>query len=293
MKRLDVYTSTALATAELGTRLRQARKRRSMTALVVAATSGIHYSRLSRIERGQVTPRADEIQALLQTLELADTPEAKDISSLLWDITEGREGNLVSWRFQADFSKEAPEELKESFVDRAGRVSSMRWFEPLAIPGVLQTPAYARAAYVKPFSPVVDVDAAVRSQRHISDFLYDTEKQFDILMHESSFLVTHTSTNVMAAQIAKLANSVYADNVSIGVIPGGTELPYWCLSGFILFGNEMIEIDPSFGVISGRSRKLIGLYSQFFEELRACALYGDDMRTFLIALSERMTSSPR
>jgi transcriptional regulator with XRE-family HTH domain len=60
------------------TNLKLARLARNRRQYEVAATAGLHQSRLSWLENGHVVPRADELRRVAQALGIEDDSELRD-----------------------------------------------------------------------------------------------------------------------------------------------------------------------------------------------------------------------
>ena len=117
--------------------LRSARRQRELTQETVAARLNWSKSKVARIESGQVGVSVTDLRALLALYQVSDPDQ---VTRLEAGTREGRR-RTSSWRRYADV-------LSPAFVTYLGYEESatrIRHFQPAIVPGLAQTPAYARA----------------------------------------------------------------------------------------------------------------------------------------------------
>ena len=115
--------------------LRHARRTAQMTQLQVADELGWSVSKVIRVERGQVGISRTDVKALLACYRVTDQEEIDRLVEL------AHEGRRQAWGAYRDVLN--PEYL--FYLGYEGHAARLWQFEPLVIPGILQTPAYARA----------------------------------------------------------------------------------------------------------------------------------------------------
>nr|WP_308294027.1 Scr1 family TA system antitoxin-like transcriptional regulator [Streptomyces sp. UNOC14_S4] len=125
------------ARAALGGRLREIRKAGGFrTARAFAARAGWSESKASRIENGITRPSEDDLR---QYAELSKVPEVyADLVATVHNIEE----MYVEWR---RLHRDGLRSVQEARIPLYERTRHFRVYESGVIPGLLQTPAYARS----------------------------------------------------------------------------------------------------------------------------------------------------
>jgi transcriptional regulator with XRE-family HTH domain len=116
--------------------LRRLRAASGLTLEQVSETTGLSAATISRIENREVKPRRPNVKALLDAY-LA--PEVLAIELLQWTRDVGGKG---WWHTYGDNVMSAP---YKNLIALEQEASHKRSFEPLYIPGLLQTAAYMQA----------------------------------------------------------------------------------------------------------------------------------------------------
>ncbi|HEY1179828.1 MAG TPA: helix-turn-helix transcriptional regulator, partial [Phytomonospora sp.] len=173
--------------------------------------TGVSRAKLGTMETGRFTQQADDVALVL---EACGAP--KDDIARLSTIAR-RIGGRSWWAKYADV-------LPEWFTLYAGLeglAKSLFTLELWAMPGILQTEAYARAvtgstSLVRPDH--VERFARFRTERAAR--LVDTDKplRLDVVLAETAFRVQVGGAEVMAAQFDHLLNLVEGGNVSIQIL---------------------------------------------------------------------------
>jgi transcriptional regulator with XRE-family HTH domain len=198
----------------LGEELRRLREARGMTLVEVVSRIGISESHLSRMEHGKRVPSPEDVAALLviygvtgeERLELL-TLAKKASQPGLWQ----RQGS-----FEARF---ATLKLLEA------RATKLVNFEPLVIPGLLQTLPYAKAMIrdVGMIDDPDEVDERVvgRIHRHATLRKFDAPHLVAIV-DEAALRHLVGGREVMHDQLLYLAEVAERHNVTLRVVPTPT-----------------------------------------------------------------------
>lgn len=100
---------------------------------------------------------------------------------------------------------------------------SVHHFETAWVPGLLQTPAYARIVFTEMVSlhqlDVGDVDAAITTRMERQRYLYDTGKRFEFLLAEPVLRWQFCPPDVLRAQLDRLRAVIGLPNVRFGILP--------------------------------------------------------------------------
>jgi transcriptional regulator with XRE-family HTH domain len=120
----------------LGLALRGLRLDAGLTGHQLAALSGLSQSAVSRIELGQAMPSLPDIDAWCQATR-ATAGEAAEIRGL----AEAAAVETISWRGAA---RRGLPRLQDHVRDLEATATTLLDFQPVIIPGLLQTADYAR-----------------------------------------------------------------------------------------------------------------------------------------------------
>jgi transcriptional regulator with XRE-family HTH domain len=123
---------------ELAAALRGARKTAGLTGERLAARCGISQSKISKIETGKVLPSATDAERILSALGVSDARRA-DL------VTLARLANTEFQSVRAALQRGLHQKQRELAALEADS-HHVRFFLPLMITGLLQTPEYARAS---------------------------------------------------------------------------------------------------------------------------------------------------
>ncbi|GAA3309484.1 helix-turn-helix domain-containing protein [Streptomyces cinereospinus] len=180
-----------------------------------ARALGFSPAKLSRIEsgKGRRPPAEADVRALL-TLYGADEYEASMLLQLL-----RRAGEPGWWQ---RYDKRLMPEWFERLVGLQEAAASIRTFEIQYVPGLLQTPDYARAVVERglPVAPPHEVRRRVELRARRTELLLrpDAPRLWAVI-DESVLLRVLGSRAVMRAQLAHLIEMARRPHVSVQVVP--------------------------------------------------------------------------
>ncbi|WP_328398088.1 helix-turn-helix domain-containing protein [Nocardia sp. NBC_00416] len=213
-------SGTTLPRRQLGRALRDARHARGSTLEQVAGETEFSRATLSRIELGQYDKiKVREVEYLSRYYEL---PE--DRVEFLMSLA-AQSNTKIWWQGYQPY-------LRESFatyLELETYATEFRFFQPLVVPGLLQTSDYARAVFCAyaPEDPPSEIEKRVelRSQRHRRLLRRRSRMQLECLLHESVLYAVVGSSRIMAAECRFLADLSTRDDVAIRVVPFSAGLP--------------------------------------------------------------------
>ena len=195
----------------LGARLRQLRQDRAMRLEHVAAELGVVPSTLSRIETGKAPVRAGYLRILLDLYEVSDPGERRVLAALASD------GRREDWCAGAA-GLLPPETIRYLSLEPAA--ASIAVFASRVIPGLLQTPDYAIAAW-RAARPGITPSQASR----LADLTIARQKDpaagrlLHVVLDEAVLLRPPGTAAVMAAQLGHLASAGTAARATVQVLP--------------------------------------------------------------------------
>ena len=193
-------------------RLKQARSALGLTLEEVAGTLDWSTSKLMRIEGGKSGISSTDLRALLAHYGVVDEPTVAEL------VDEARQGRRRIW------SSRHRELYSRSFLDFLEFESSavtIKLFQPLVVPGLLQTDGYARAVIAATGQSEERVEALVAARLERQDALFTKSPRPAVVAVIDEGLLRRSvgGSAIMAEQIAHLAGVARAGTVLVRVLP--------------------------------------------------------------------------
>jgi transcriptional regulator with XRE-family HTH domain len=201
MARRDPETNPS---AFLGAELRRARLAAGFSSQeALAAKFGFDRTVIAKAETGDRPPTADVLVAWCEACQLDE-----DLFSRLAKLARSADGPVPSWF--------------ESWLEAEREAQTLRYWQPIIVPGLFQTAGYARALFLAAQNDVSDetIDALV-SARLGRQVIFEKPDPPDIVVVLDE-LVLHRlvgSAEVMYGQLAQLAELSTRPYISVQVVP--------------------------------------------------------------------------
>lgn len=272
----------------LGRALRDAREDAGLSGNQLAKNLGWAQSKVSRIETGAQVPTESDVVAWSLALNLPKGERAQ-----LLTILEQAETEYRTWRDNYQLAGGAAGKQRELFLIESS-ATSMRQFQPNLVPGLLQTPGYARELLLLPFGPRTfgatdaDVDHMVAARLERQQILYDPTKQIHIVVLESALLARVCSPDTLYEQLTRLVGLCALRSLSIGIVPMTSHLPLIPMGGFIIYDDDLVVLETLSGEEQVSSSEDIAQYSASFVAVSKAAVYGSEATRLLDELATRM-----
>lgn len=270
-----------------GARLREIRERAGMSGTDLAGALGWQQSKVSKIERGRQTAGDADVVAWLDATAAAE-PLIEELRAELRDLQIAQ----LTWRRQL---REGHGDRQERGVRDARSASVIRAVDVMAVPGLLQTPDYARAIFRSQADllgvPDDDVDDAVAARVARQQVLYDRGKRIEILIAEAALCHPVCTTEELAGQLDRLVAVTALANLRIGVLPARRTVPHLLPHGFWILDDEV-----HFETVAGEQRVTdpdeVALYGKLADRLWAAAVEGERARRLLLGVLEQLRAEP-
>ena len=205
-----------------GAELRYYRMRAGLSQKDLAAKVNVSHDVISKIETGE-RPPAEDFPPRLDAVPELDTRGAL---TRLWDhLKKGHKQRAYGW-FQP-------------WADIEAEATVLRWYEPLVVPGLLQTEDYARAILsARPDGNLTDLDDQVAARLARQAILDRPDApQLWCVLDEGVLHRAIGGPKVMRSQLFRLAEAAEHPKTTIQVIPfGGAHAGL--LGGFIIADLE-------------------------------------------------------
>jgi transcriptional regulator with XRE-family HTH domain len=252
----------------LGSELRHLREQAGMTIEEVAAALECSHSKVSRIETGQVSATPRDVRDILDLYKV----DPKERDALVQVARQARQRGW--WQAYSD-TLVVPLVGLESAADRIGQ------YQTMVIPGLLQTPDYARAVLRvgRPDLPPRQIERWVEFRMARQPILTrDHAPAFSVVLEECLLLRPVGGQRVMQEQLHRLAETAALPAMTLQVLPM-TVGEHVGLSGpFTIYRFDSQE-DPDVVYLEHprddlylESPEQVEPYVQAFEQLQALAL---------------------
>ncbi|MGW5942741.1 helix-turn-helix domain-containing protein [Streptomyces celluloflavus] len=256
--------------ADLAETLRTMRKRASRTQVWLAQRCNMSQTKLSNIETGRITPGLVDVELILRSLD-APPELVAEVAALARLANTEWQGKRASWR-------RGLEKRQAELAGLEAEATTLRYFLPAMVTGLLATPEYIRASLGH--SPV-DISKTVARKLERQSVLYDNTKRFTFLLTEQAVRWAVVPRAAMAVQIDHLVSVSHLPNVRIGVIPLGTVVGRGPLNTFTVYDQRLATVEAFTGRIVFQDPRDIAEHLEFFSRYEDHALFVDEARTAL------------
>ncbi|SCL31575.1 Helix-turn-helix domain-containing protein [Micromonospora pallida] len=265
--------------------LRQLRERAGMTLDVAARQLDMSKSNLSRIENAQIGIKPRDVRAALALYQVTGA----DAEALV-EIARGAQ-QRGWWQ---NYSDVLPEWF-EFYVGLEAEAATLRTYEAEAVPGLLQTEAYAREIY-RLTAGEEGLERKVAARLHRQSVLHrDTPVQMSVVLNEAVLLRPVGTPAVMADQLSHISRVAQLPNVTIQILPfmaGGhpaMSTPYVILHFADAADNAVVYLDNLTMGLALEGAEHVRGYTLVHERLRQMALTPADSMTRLEDASRYFT----
>jgi transcriptional regulator with XRE-family HTH domain len=259
----------------LGKRLRELRVAAKLSGKELAESLSWVGSKISKIENGKQSPTDDDIK------DWTRATSSEDQTASLLAALHNLELQHAEWQRVLKAGMKS-HQLTLSQLDE--RTKFYRGFENTVIPGLTQTPEYARAR----FAQVVmvhkvpnDINEAVKVRMQRQEMLYRPDKRFHFVITEAALRYRLVSPDIMIGQLDRLMAMTSMRNVKLGIIDFNTQYVTDPRHGFWVYDDHLVQFESYSAEINLRQPQEIELYSGIFEHLAAVASYGSEARAIV------------
>jgi transcriptional regulator with XRE-family HTH domain len=242
-----------------GAELRRARMAAGLSQEQLGQRVGYSAAQVGKVETGDRAPSPDFAQGCDEAL-----PAASGLFTRIYALARRWDGGHPSW-----FSE---------WLEAERRATSLCWWEPLLVPGLLQTAEYARAILAAgPDTAEDELEDLVRA-RIERQAIFDRPRppKFWVVVDEAVLHRLIGSRKVMYDQLLHLADTSCHPSITVQVVPAEVGAHAGLLGGFAIAsvdgapGTVYME-SPDQGQTSEKP-SVVGKLSLTFGTLRADAL---------------------
>jgi transcriptional regulator with XRE-family HTH domain len=263
----------------VGAELRRLREAAGLSGEQVATALGWSQPKVSRIEMGRTAFTVRDVAGLLALYGVADDVRAELLAATAEDTGES------AWIVRAG-----------GWPRRQGAVASLeavtrriRQYQPLVVPGLLQTREYARAIAAAAGAADPDAIVAARMRRQEALALKDAPR-FDVVLDARALLFRTFPVEVLRGQVIGLAERTRQPRISLQVVPLGVEHDVVSAVGFTIYdfrqrqSPPVVWIESPTGDVYFSAPDDVEQYATLFRRLRGVALGADDSARYLESL---------
>jgi transcriptional regulator with XRE-family HTH domain len=260
----------------LGVRLRELRKGAGLTARALAAATGQHYTRVSKIEHGVQSPTDSDIREWCRVC--GANQQVPDLLATLHAI----ESAYLEFRRQSRAGMKRV--LGAHTLALYERTNLFRIYEHNVIPGLFQTADYSAAMlsfWIKFLGMPNDLEEAVATRMERQRVIYTRGKRFVVLLEEQALRTWFGTAETQAGQLDRLLAVMSLPNISLGIVPMMTERVAVGSTGFWIFDDVLVALETPTASIEVNRPQEIELYARMFGALKAPAVYGRAARALI------------
>ncbi|WP_327150242.1 helix-turn-helix domain-containing protein [Nocardia sp. NBC_01329] len=266
-------SGTTLPRRQLGRALRDARHAHGATLDQVARDTEFSRATLSRIELGQYERiKVREVEYLCRYYGLS----SEKMSYL--KAVAAQSSTTVWWQgyrhvLGGGFT---------TYLELESYATELQVFQPLIVPGLLQTGDYARQIFAK-YSPGESEDSIegkveLRMRRYARLTRRHLRIRVEFVIHESVLHAVVGSARVMAAQCRHIADISARDNIEVRVLPfsagiptGGVMTPFIVL-GFLDGEPSAVYAEAALGSTTFDDAEDVLRYRSLYDLIRAATI---------------------
>ncbi|MFC5183470.1 helix-turn-helix domain-containing protein [Actinomadura harenae] len=280
-------TSHQQAREALGVRLRELRQDAQLAQRRLAEMAGWHESKVSKIEHGRQTPSEDDLRTWCRLVGADD--HVPDLIATARGISSSYREWRREWRAGAH-------RRQQTIATQEAETTLFRIFEPMVIPGLLQTREYAAQRFrdnIAFHGTGGDVDTAVQARMDRQDVLRrgDRDRRFHMVMCEVALTIGLAADDVMIAQLERLLTLSILPRLSLGIIPTRARHRRAPHTGFWLLDERLVLVDTAAAELAITQPREIAVYVQEFDWLASSAVYGTAARELISSAIRTLRAS--
>ncbi|MEV2276070.1 hypothetical protein BJF83_24430 [Nocardiopsis sp. CNR-923] len=263
------------AKTAFGSRLREIRKDAMLSGRELAAATGMHFTKVSRLEHGKQNPSERDVKLWCSACGAED-----QIPELLATL-RGIDGMWVEWQ---QHLKGGLKYLQQTFDRFHEGASVVRSYESIVVPGILQTAAYSRAVLRIAndfYGADGRIDDAVDVRLHRQRFLHEGKQRFLFVVEYWALQARFGDVDVMREQLERLLAVTTFPQVSFGVIPPDAVRRMWPGEGTWIFDDKVAVVETTTAEMQVTQPREIVLFLRAFGRLQDHAVYGAEARSLI------------
>ncbi|WP_329240103.1 helix-turn-helix transcriptional regulator [Streptomyces canus] len=277
----------AVRRRKLGAELRALRTSAGFTSGEAARLVGWHQSKVSRIETGASGVKPADVRLLLDAYRVGDA----NLRELLLALAGSDEsGGRHHWWHA--YRGVLPPTYRD-FISLESQASAMRTLETSVVPGLLQTPEYARAVTRAAVDGLADerLDALVEVRLARQDILRaQPPLELSAVLDEAVLRREVGGPEVMARQLKRLVEAARLPQVRLQVLPFTAGAHVGITGPFVIFSFartsdlDVVVLDHLTSSLYLERKEDLQAYTEAFNTLQVRALSPEDSLDYLAGM---------
>ena len=259
----------------LGIRLRDLRHDAGLTGRELAAQCGWPPSKISKIEYGKQTPTEADIRDWCITCGFPS--EIADLIAAARFI----DAQMLDWRRSL---KAGTKRRQRANVAAYEKTTLFRIWEPAVMPGLLQTPGYARGVLttiVDFYGIPDDVDEGVEARIEAQRVLTHGDRRFLLLLGEAALHTFVGDAEVMRVQLEALLAAMRLPRISLGLVAQSAPYTAPRNNAFTIYDNRLVTVATYTAELSLTQRHEVATYERAFDRLLSVATSGSEAKAMI------------
>ena len=263
--------------AFFGSELRRARAAAGLSQEQLGQRVGYSAALVGKVETGERAPSQDFAKRCDQAM-----PGAEGLFARMHALTQRWDGGYPSW-----FAE---------WVEAERRAASLCWWEPLLVPGLVQTADYARALFEAWRQADGDELEQLVTGRMDRQSIFDRPDppSLWVIVDEGVLHRRIGSAKIMHDQLTHLADVADRPNVTVQVVPGEVGAHVGLLGGFAIAsvdGESIVYMESPDQGQTTQTPSVVAKVSATFDTLRAEALPRVTSRDLIKRVAEEQWTS--
>jgi transcriptional regulator with XRE-family HTH domain len=270
----------------LGALLRRLRKQAGLSGAALAKQLAVSQSHLSRVELGGAAATRELVEGWLD-LTGASAADRVTVSELSARVA----AEFGTWR-DALAGGQVKIQREIAVAEAAARVCT--FYLVSNVPGLLQTPEYARQVVTMDGQEGDDVavSEAIAARMQRQAVLSDTSKRLRWVINEAALRWRMGTDRTMAAQLERVAGLAVEPHLDIRVLPFGRSEPTWHSHDFTTYGDradgepDLVNIELLTGPMNVRDPDQVAQYREAYERLAGLSVSGGDAAQLILSIKD-------
>ncbi|KOV94846.1 XRE family transcriptional regulator [Streptomyces sp. NRRL B-1140] len=274
----------AVRRRKLGAELRALRSSAGLTSGEAARLVGWHQSKVSRIETGTSGVKPADVRLLLDAYGVGDSQLRELLMALAGSEDSG--GRHHWWHA---YRGVLPPTYRD-FISLESQAGAMRTLETTVVPGLLQTPEYARAVTRAAVEGLAEdrLDTLVEVRLARQDVLRaDPPLKLSAVLDEAVLRREVGGPGVMARQLERLVEAARLPQVCLQVLPFAAGAHIGVTGPFVIFSFsstsdlDVVVLDHLTSSLYLERKEDLQAYTEAFNALQIHALSPEDSLDFI------------
>lgn len=256
----------------LAAHLKRLRLDAELTTTELARATGISQGKISKIETGAQSVRADHADAWAHACDADDRTRIQ-----LVELAETALAEASAWRQEHRAGLAAKQTRVARWEQRAARI---RDFQSALVPGLLQTGPYAATVLgLANVSEQRDLDAAVTARLARQRILAQPDPAIELIVSQAALAWSPPGgDHLWPEQRQRLVDAATAQRVRLGVLPsaasGPPRLNAFTIYDFADTGEQLVVVETFAAELYHDDQRDVAVYVEVFDALAANAAFG-------------------